>query len=193
MNTPPLSAIILVVVVPSRRDLEIARILGWYRIPLRFAPKFVDVDYLAFYQPASFGQEHQGLIENVAAVRGNELTTRKELFREEPDHSRANEEYYKIQLGPLEKLETPIRAGKWKRLTFLYTLGEVFNGARSIDDLVLKSDDRQLLWQSVKERNEHGKAYSQEQGLTDFEIDQALLALLGDWGKIAEAPEEYPE
>jgi hypothetical protein len=191
MNAPPISAIILVVVVPSRRDMEIARILGWYRIPLRFAPKFVDVDYLAFYQPASFGQEHQGMIEYVAVVQGNELTTRKELFREEPDHPRANEEYYKIQIGALEKLETPIKAGKWKRLTFLYTLGEVFNGARSIDDLVLKSEYRQLLWQSVKERNEHEKTYPPEQDQVDFDIDQALLALLGDWGKIAETPPEY--
>ena len=41
---------------------EIARLLGWYRIPLRTAPKVVAVDYLAFYQPSAFG-ERGGQIE----------------------------------------------------------------------------------------------------------------------------------
>ncbi len=30
--------LILVCVLPRPRDLEIARLLGWYRIPLRTAP-----------------------------------------------------------------------------------------------------------------------------------------------------------
>jgi hypothetical protein len=63
---------------PLPRDMEIARLLGWYRIPLRTAPKVVAVDYLAFYQPASFG-ERSGQIEYIAQVRGHELTTRGEL------------------------------------------------------------------------------------------------------------------
>ena len=47
-------ALVLVAFIPTPRDLEIARVLGWYRIPLRSAPKVIAVDYLAFYQPASF-------------------------------------------------------------------------------------------------------------------------------------------
>ena len=89
--------------------MEIARLLGWYRIPLRTAPKVVFVDYLAFYQPASFG-DHGGEIEYIAEVRGHELTTRAELLRDEPDHPHAREEYYKIQIGALEKLPAPISA-----------------------------------------------------------------------------------
>jgi hypothetical protein len=54
--------LILVCLVPSPRDLEIARLLGWYRIPLRRAPKVVAVDHLALYQPASFA-EQGGMIE----------------------------------------------------------------------------------------------------------------------------------
>src|SRR5574338_60072 len=100
--------LVLVCLVPSPRDLEIARLLGWYRIPLRTAPKVVAVDYLAFYQPASFG-ERAGQIEFGAQVRGHELTTRAELLRDEPDHPRAREEYFKLQLGPLEKLPRPVR------------------------------------------------------------------------------------
>ncbi len=105
----PSTALVLVAILPSPQDLEIARLLGWYRIPLRKAPKVIDVDYLAFYQTAAFGEEHRWQIEYAAEVRGHELTTRNELFRDEPDHPRANEEYYKIQIGPLTRLPAPIR------------------------------------------------------------------------------------
>jgi hypothetical protein len=44
------TSLILVAVLNNPRDLEIARLLGWYRIPLRSAPKVIAVDYLAFYQ-----------------------------------------------------------------------------------------------------------------------------------------------
>src|ERR1044071_6613827 len=114
------SSLILVCLLPAPRDLEIARLLGWYRIPLRTAPKVVAVDYLAFYQPSAFG-ERGGQIEYVAEVRGHELTTRGELLKEEADHPRANAEYYKIQIGGLEKLNQPVVSEKWKRITFLYT------------------------------------------------------------------------
>src|SRR5512135_18850 len=130
------SALVLVCLLPTPRDMEIARLLGWYRIPLRTAPKVVFVDYLAFYQPASFG-DRGGVIEYVAEVRGHELTTRAELLRDEPDHPRAGEEYYKIQLGTLERLDQAVRADRWKRLTFLYTTGEYLLGARSLNDLVV--------------------------------------------------------
>ena len=109
-------SLILVCLLPAPRDLEIARLLGWYRIPFRTAPKVVAVDYLAFYQPGSFG-EGSGRIEFTAEVRGHELTTRAELLRDEPEHPRAGEEYYKLQVGPLERLAHPIIAEKWRRLT----------------------------------------------------------------------------
>jgi len=102
------------------RDLEIARLLGWYRIPLRSAPKVVAVDYLAFYQTAAFGEE-RWRIQYVAPVKGHELTTRIELIRDEPDHPHAHQEYYKIQIGPLQPLEKPLLAESWRRITFFYT------------------------------------------------------------------------
>src|SRR5512141_2649266 len=106
------TALVLVCLIPAPRDLEIARLLGWYRIPLRTAPKVVAVDYLAFYQPSTFG-DRGGQIEYVAPVRGHELTRRGELLKDEADHPRANEEYYKIQLGGLEKLNETVVAERW--------------------------------------------------------------------------------
>jgi hypothetical protein len=62
------NSLVLVAVVNHPRDLEIVRLLGWYRIPLRTAPKVVAVDYLAFYQTGTFG-EQRWRIQSVAAVR----------------------------------------------------------------------------------------------------------------------------
>jgi len=169
--------LILVVVLPGPRDLEIARLLGWYRIPFRTAPKVVAVDALAFYQPGTFG-ESGGRIEYLAPVRGYELTTRAELLRDEPEHPRAGEEYFKIQLGPLERLPRPILADKWRRLTFLYTTGEYLLKAQTLNDLVVQSDERQLLWQSLRERATQEQTYQAD--LPEVYIaPEALMALLG--------------
>ena len=173
---PDPGALMLVEIVPERRDLEMARLLGWYRIPLRFAPKIVSVDYIAFYQTAAFGREHQWRIETYAVVRGVELTTRRELLRDETEHPRAGEEYYKLQLGPLQPLAKPILAGKWKRITFLYTTGELFYKARTINDLVVKSRERDILWRSLRERALRGNLYKEED-IPEFLIDAALFEL----------------
>ncbi len=176
--------LILVCVLPGPRDLEIARLLGWYRIPFRTAPKVVAVDALAFYQPGTFG-EAGGRIEFLAPVRGYELTTRAELLRDEPEHPHAREEYFKIQLGPLERLAHPVTADKWRRLTFLYTTGEYLLKAQTLNDLVVQSDERQLLWQSLRDRATQSQTYQAD--LPEAEIPpEVLMALLGI--KEVEAP-----
>jgi hypothetical protein len=157
--------------------MEIARLLGWYRIPLRTAPKVVAVDYLAFYQPASFG-ERSGQIEYMAQVRGHELTTRGELLKDEADHPRAKEEYYKIQIGGLEKVKEPIKTDKWKRLTFLYSTGEYLLNAKTLNDLVVEGEERNLLWKSLRERAENEQLYKTD--LPEADIPpEILMALLG--------------
>jgi len=177
--------LILVCLLPTPRDLEIARLLGWYRIPLRTAPKVVAVDYLAFYQPSAFGGRG-GQIEFVAEVRGHELTTRAELLKDEADHPRAKEEYYKIQIGGLEKLKEPILADKWKRMTFLYTTGEYLLNAKTLNDLVVDGDERQVLWRSLRERAENEQLYKTD--LPEADIPpEVLIALLG----IKDSKERY--
>jgi hypothetical protein len=178
LNSVPKESLILVGVLPELRDLEIARVLGWYRIPLKSAPKVVDVDYLAFYQTNAFGEEHRWKIEYLCPVRGHELVTRAELFKDEKDHPRANEEYFKISVGPVEQLSNPINASDWKRVTFLYTIGELFNKAKTINQLVVRSEERQLLWQSLKERlgtNSFESTINQNENLEDPLIMQAIL------------------
>jgi|SRR5690349_7140755 len=171
------TSLVLVCLLPTPRDLEIARLLGWYRIPLRTAPKVVAVDYLAFYQPSAFG-ERGGQIEYIAEVRGHELTTRGELLKDEADHPHAREEYYKIQIGGLEKLSGRILAEKWKRITFLYTTGEYLLKAKTLNDLVVDGDERQVLWRSLRERAENNQLYKTD--LPEADIPpEVLVALLG--------------
>ncbi len=150
-GVPSQTDLVLVCVIPQPRDLEIARVLGWYRIPLKHAPKVIYTDCLAFYQPASFGKEHQWIIEYVAPVRGVELTRRKELLQEEIFHPKAEEEYYKISLGSLVRLSKPIPADAWKRITFFYTTGEQILKANSISDLIIGQDKKELFQNTVME------------------------------------------
>lgn len=171
------TSLVLVCLLPTPRDMEIARLLGWYRIPLRTAPKVVAVDYLAFYQPSTFGGKG-GQIEFIAKVNGHELTSRGELLRDEIDHPRAKEEYYKVQIGGLEKLPQPISADKWKRLTFLYSTGEYLLNAKTLNDLVVVGDERQILWRSLRERAENEQLYKTDLPAVDIP-PEVLIALLG--------------
>ena len=187
---PPPYALILVGVIPEPRDLEIARLLGWYRIPYRFAPKVVRVDYVAFYQPSSFGEEHSGKIETFAEVLGVELTTRAELIKDEPEHPRASEEYYKIQLGSLQTLAKPILAEEWKRITFLYTTGELFSTAKTIHDLVVRTEERKILWHSLREKASQFQEYKQVE-IPELAIEPEILMMLGDLRLLSDQQDWY--
>jgi hypothetical protein len=169
------SSLILVAVINNPRDLEIARVLGWYRIPLKSAPKVVAVDFLAFYQTGAFGEE-KWRINYIAPVRGHELTTRLDLLQDEPDHPHAHHEYYRIQLGPLAKLPKSIAAQRWRRITFFYTTGEYLSRANTIDDLVIHSSERPLLWRALRERGDQALT-------TDDEVYS------GDWDNFSLAPD----
>jgi len=183
MNTTlPETALILVAIMPDQRDFDIARLFGWYRIPLKSAPKVISVDYLAFYQTKAFGEAERWQIAYVAEILGHELTRRRDLLRDEPNHPRAHEEYFKIQIGPLQRLADPIPAGDWKRITFFYTTGEQFQAAKTINGLVIKAqDEREVLWHSLRERALKANEYKAAD-LPKSVIDPAILALLGEFG-----------
>ena len=185
MNTSlPETALILVAILPSQRDFDIARLFGWYRIPLKSAPKVISVDYLAFYQTKAFGEAERWQITYVAEILGHELTRRKDLLRDEPDHPRAHEEYFKIQIGPLQRLENHVPASDWKRITFFYTTGEQFKTAQTINDLVIKAqDEREILWHSLRERALRANEYKAQE-LPESVLDPVILALLGQLGNL---------
>jgi hypothetical protein len=165
MTTIEFDDLILVAILKQPRDLEIARVLGWYRIPIAFTPKTVRVDWIAFYQPASFKQEKWS-VRYAAQVQGFELVRRHELLRDEPDHPRADEPYYKLQLGPVVTLPRVIPSQTWRRFTFLYTTGFRLLNARDLRDLrMTTSEEQDELWRILRERE---MDYAGENGSMDL-------------------------
>lgn len=187
MAQPPLPTdLILVCILPERRDLEIARTLGWYRIPLVSGPEVIAADHLAFYQPASFGDEHKWRIEYLAAVNGYEMVLRKDLFKDELDHPHAMNEYFKMELGSLQRLPRPILAGDWKRITFFYTTGELLAKAKTIADLQVPAEERGVLYRAIREKAINEQGYDTRE-TPDLPIDLQLLALF----VIRESPQMF--
>ena len=177
-NLPAPTDLVLIAIMPEPRDMEIARLLGWYRIRMKSAPKVISVDQIAFYQPSSFGKEHRWQVEYVFPVTGHELASRAELFKDETDHPRAREEYFKLQLGPMKKLPKPILADNWKRLNFLYTTGEKLLVAETLKDLTVRDDERKILWKALRERAAEKQEYRVEELPKELD-DPKLLALFG--------------
>jgi hypothetical protein len=144
--------LVLVAVMPSPRDFEITRILGWYRIPLQTAPRTLHVDWIAFYLTGAFGPDGHA-VRHVARVLGVELVPRAELLLADTDHPRAGDPYFQVQVGPLVPLGRPIVSRRWRRFTFLYTTGERLLAAGELKDLTLRSArQRSPLARRVRER-----------------------------------------
>jgi hypothetical protein len=132
---------VLVAIMNNPRDFEIARDEGWYRVPARHAPQSTtEAAVLALYFTKAFDDEKWS-IRWYGAVRGHELARRRDLFPGEPDHPRADEPYYKLQLGPLIELELPIYSLRWRRITFIETSWDRFSAAEEINDLYASGAD----------------------------------------------------
>ncbi len=142
---------VLVVVVNNAEDLRRAAAEGWYRIPQRRAPQRIGADYLAFYQTGAFGdQEEAATVTWFAATRRYRLVTRRELIPGEPDHPRADDYYYRIDLGPLQRLERPVPARRLRRVTFIHTTLELLLTAQEVVELFRKDDPFDALWDALR-------------------------------------------
>ncbi len=142
---------VLVVLLNRPRDLEIVRTERWYRIPARHAPAhFSHACYLAFYLPRAFG-DAKWSIREYAPVRGHELVRRRDLLPDESDHPRADEVYYKLQLGRLIALPRPIVSRTGRRILFIWTTGDKFSRAVELNDLLGTSAADDMLWSALKD------------------------------------------
>ncbi len=164
---------VLVAVMNNRRDFEIARDRGWYRIPVRYAPPTItEAAVLAFYFTRAFGEEGWA-IHWYAPVRGHELARRRDLLPEEPHHPRADDPYYKLQLGPLVRLERPIPSLRWRRITFIETTWDRFAVAQEINDLFASGADG--LFVTLKEAGfRPEREYTVCEGGAKYVVDLAI-------------------
>jgi hypothetical protein len=162
----------------DRRDFDIVQNDGWYRIPTKYAPQSVtEANILAFYFTRIF-EDEKWAIHWYAPVLGHELVHRRDLFPDEQEHPRAEETYYKIQVGPLKQLAKPIPSLRWRRITFIDTTWDRFTAAQEINDLYTSSADG--LYVTLKETGFHPeRAYNVREGGVKYEVDIAVPCLNG--------------
>lgn len=143
---------VLVAVMNNAEDLRRAASEGWYRIPQRKAPKRVGADYLAFYQTGAFKDDDQAQAVNFyAPVRRYRLLTRAELLPEQADHPRSAEYYFRIDIGPLQRLDRPVPAAKMRRITFINTTLDRLLTAGDVQELFVQEDPFETLWLALRE------------------------------------------
>jgi hypothetical protein len=149
MDSIDLDARVLVAIVNRPIDLQNVREHGWYRVPLRRAPRALAVEYLAFYQTAAFGAERWA-VRYLAAVHSVSVVTRGELLPAERNHPRAAERYYRFALGPILALPAPIPSRRLRRLSFISTTYGTLLRARDVTELWPRPEDLQaggeLVW-----------------------------------------------
>jgi hypothetical protein len=142
---------VLVAVLNNADDLRHAASEGWYRIPQRSAPPRIGADYLAFYQTGAFkGAPEAQSIAYYAPTRRYRLMTRRELLPDQPDHPHAADYYYRIDLGPLQRLASPVPSATLRRVTFIHTTLDRLLQAQDVRDLFVQDDPFLKLWQALR-------------------------------------------
>ncbi len=171
---------VLVAVVNNADDLRRAASEGWYRIPQRTAPRRIGADYLAFYQTGAFKPQAEAqTITYFAPTRRYRLLTRRELLPAESEHPRADDYYFRIEIGPLTRLERPIPAGKFRRATFIHTTMERLLTAQALTELYRQDDPFETLWEALRE---HKLRPLKNRLVGDRPVDLALRARGGYLG-----------
>jgi hypothetical protein len=146
---------VLVAVMNNPRDLELARTEGWYRIPLKRAPARVGADYLALYLTGAFPPPLRHRVTYYAPIYAYRLVTRVELLPAEPDHPRAMERYFKVEIGALRELARPVPSKKLRRITFIATTVDRLLSAREINELWLGPRDDEAVWAAIRGSTPH--------------------------------------
>lgn len=147
---------VLVAVLNNPEDLRRAAGEGWYRIPQRRAPRRIGADYLAFYLTNGCDQpELAHTVPYYAPVRRYQLLTRRELLPQESDHPRANDYYYRIEIGPLLRLAQPVPAASYRRVTFIHTTLDRLLAAADVVELFRHDDPFEQLWGALREHRLH--------------------------------------
>ena len=130
---------VLVGVINRKRDLDTVLGERWYRIPQQQMKRGINAEYIAFFLSKAFGERNGG-IHYFAERKGAELLYRRDLLPQEPNHPRANDAYYKIQLGTINPKVPPVKNTSRRTISFVYTTWDRFVNATQIRDLYSKED-----------------------------------------------------
>src|SRR2546426_438645 len=172
---------VLVAIMNSRRDYAIAEREHWYRIPCRSAPAMLSsARWLAFYHTAVFGPA-KWAVHFVAPIEGIDRVRRWDLLRDELDHPRAAEEYFRVRIGPLAQLARPVMSARGRRLVFIPTTLAKLKAASEINDLYHESPLEDRLWQAFRRSGIPAeRQYFVAEGRTTYCLDFAIFCTSGN-------------
>lgn len=171
---------VLVALVLKPSDWQLVLNGGYYRIPVKSAPAMVKdgtIEYLAFYFPSSFG-EHAFKVEWYGKVNHLRIVSRAEAVPSEPNHPKANSQYFVIGIKKCIRLEEPFESIRPRRLLFIPTTQQKFFYPliREINHLFNESPLENLLWDSfVVKKIPAERQYFIEIKRKLFKIDFAIF------------------
>ena len=125
--------IVLIGVLKNRRDLKLLLKKKQYRIPALSMPRR-KAGYIAFYQPSALGRQGR-MIKRYARIINCEIVKRKFIVPGEPDHPRADDDYYLLSLDDICELHSPVRNKSRTRVTFGFTTVAKLLKARTVLEL----------------------------------------------------------
>ncbi|KKQ36009.1 MAG: hypothetical protein US50_C0001G0011 [Candidatus Nomurabacteria bacterium GW2011_GWB1_37_5] len=125
--------VVLVGVLKNKNDLKTLLEHHWYRIPISHSP-IKHFDYLAFYQPISFGKNGKR-INYYAKVLRTEITKRSKALPKERLHPRAGNFYLICYVGKIIRLKKPIKNTAPRRVTFGFTTLNKLRNSKNLLEL----------------------------------------------------------
>ncbi|MGA2296892.1 MAG: DUF559 domain-containing protein [FCB group bacterium] len=170
---------VLIALIPNPRDLGIAFLQHWYRIPAstKIVPASVKnktLEIIAFYQPSEF-KEDAFKIQSYGEVKNIEIVPRKELFPKERKSPKEEKLYYKIVIKKLLELDKPILSLRHRRILFINSTIDKFKDAKEINDLFYESPLEVRFWDSFKidkilAERQFYKKFGKDRFVMDFAI-----------------------
>lgn len=149
MSKDKKAQIVLVVVLKNKRDFDILLSENWYHIPVKYSPKR-QYQYLAFYQPALFGKKGKQ-IQYYSRVLNQQVAQRKSLLPKESNHPQASENYFKVQVGKIQKLSYPVKNIIPRRVSFGFTTLSQLLKSKNILQLYNVAPIEQILENGLKQ------------------------------------------
>jgi very-short-patch-repair endonuclease len=141
----------LVGIVPRKNLWSIIQKEKWYHIPVESAPKNAHlVKYIGFYFPSVFGEGLQYKVHFYAGVSGVDVVKRVSLFPDEPEHKRAEKNYFQFHLREIKNLPQPIPSLRWRRIIHIPTSYKKLLTAREINDLYDTSPIEEKMYREMK-------------------------------------------
>lgn len=141
----------LVGIVPRKELWLIIQKEKWYHIPVKSAPHNISfVKYLAFYFPECFSKEQRHRVNHYAKVLDVDIVKRVQLFPKELEHERAQENYYQLHLGQINKLPQIIPCKRM--IIHIPTNRQKLFTAKEINDLWDTSPLEEKMYQALKKQ-----------------------------------------